>query len=126
QTLASGLHQFEPAVWFMATLISRLGRGHMPIDDSRKGYLATDVILVDAFDGALKKLAVDRRDPEALVVAKHLISIAKAGEGDPARLRDLTVKAARHNGCRNALPERAAPFAPAAPRVLSARPGGKH
>jgi hypothetical protein len=59
-------------------------------------YLATDTdILVDAFDGALKKLVVDRRDPEALVVAKHLISIAKAGERDPVRLRELTVRAVR-------------------------------
>jgi hypothetical protein len=63
----------------------------MPNDDSGK---STD-ILVDAFDGALKKLEVDRTDAEALVVAKHLISIAKAGERDPVRLRDLTVKAVR-------------------------------
>jgi hypothetical protein len=63
---------------------------------SIKDYPATDTgMLVDAFDGALKKLVVDRRDPEALVVAKHLISIAKAGERDPVRLRDLTVRAVR-------------------------------
>jgi hypothetical protein len=63
---------------------------------SIKDYPARDTdILVDAFDGALKKLVVDRRDPEALVVAKHLISIAKAGERDPVRLRDLTVRAVR-------------------------------
>ena len=68
----------------------------MPINYSVNDYLATEVdILVDAFDGALKKLAVDRRDPEALAVAKHLISIAKAGERDPVRLRDLTVQAVR-------------------------------
>jgi hypothetical protein len=52
-------------------------------------------ILVDAFEGALKKLEVERTDPAALVVAKHLISIAKAGVRDPVRLRELTVKAAR-------------------------------
>lgn len=70
--------------------------GHMPINYSIDDYLATDGnILVDAFDGALKKLVVDRRDPEALVVARHLISIAKAGERDPVRLRDLTVQAVR-------------------------------
>jgi hypothetical protein len=68
----------------------------MPMNYSIEDYLATDTeILVDAFDGALKKLAVDRRDPEALVVAKHLISIAKAGERDPVHLRDLTVRAVR-------------------------------
>jgi hypothetical protein len=68
----------------------------MPIDNSGEGCLATDVVvLVDAFDGALKKLQVNRTHPEALVVAKHLISIAKAGERDAARLRDLTVEAVR-------------------------------
>jgi hypothetical protein len=68
----------------------------MPINYSTHDYLATHAdILVDAFDGALKKLVVDRRDPEALVVAKHLISIAKGGERDPVRLRDLTVQAVR-------------------------------
>jgi hypothetical protein len=68
----------------------------MPINCSINDYLAVDAaILVDAFSGALKKLVVDRRDPEALVVAKHLISIAKAGERDPVRLRDLTVQAVR-------------------------------
>jgi hypothetical protein len=68
----------------------------MPIDYSGNGHLATDTsILVDAFEGALKKLAVDRRDPEALVVAKHIITFVKAGEHDPARLRELTVEAVR-------------------------------
>jgi hypothetical protein len=68
----------------------------MPINYSVNDYLATEAdILVDAFDGALKKLAVDRREPEALVIAKHLISIAKAGERDPVRLRDLAVQAVR-------------------------------
>jgi hypothetical protein len=59
----------------------------MPIDHSGNA----DVL--DAFEGALKKLVVDRRHPEALVVAKHLISIAKTGAHDPARLCDLTVQA---------------------------------
>jgi NADPH-dependent ferric siderophore reductase len=68
----------------------------MAMNYSIEDCLATGAdILVDAFDGALKKLVVDRRDPEALVVAKHLISIAKAGERDPVRLRDLTVRAVR-------------------------------
>jgi hypothetical protein len=68
--------------------------GHMPIDHSGNGYLAGDAdILVEAFKGALKKLVVDRTNPEALVVAKHMISFAKAGERSPVRLRDLTVEA---------------------------------
>jgi hypothetical protein len=76
--------------------IGRLRGGHMPINYSVNDYVATNAdILVDAFDGALKKLVVDRRDPEALVVAKYLISVAKAGERDPVRLRDLTVQAVR-------------------------------
>src|SRR5262249_36743972 len=70
--------------------------GDMPINYNVNDYLATEAdILVDAFDGPLKKLVVDRRDPEALVVAKRLISIAKAGERDPVRLRELTVQAVR-------------------------------
>jgi hypothetical protein len=82
----------------MVICCARLDRagGAMPINYRINDSLRTDAnILVDAFGGALKKLVVDRRDPEALVVAKHLISIAKAGERDPARLRDLTVQAVR-------------------------------
>jgi hypothetical protein len=81
----------------------------MPVNYNINDYLATDTdILVDAFDGALKKLVVDRRHPEALVVAKHLISIAKAGERDPVRLRDLTVQAIRieQHRLRAAIPGR--------------------
>jgi hypothetical protein len=66
----------------------------MAIDHSGNGYLAADAdILVEAFKGALKKLAVDRTNPEALVVAKRMISFAKAGERSAVRLRDLTVEA---------------------------------
>jgi hypothetical protein len=69
----------------------------MPVDFSGNGYLATDAaVVVDAFETALEKLAVDRRNPEALVVAKHIITFAKAGERDPERLRELTVKAVRN------------------------------
>jgi hypothetical protein len=79
----------------MLCTVGPRGGGPMPITRINDD-LATDAdILVDAFGGALKKLVVDRRDPEALVVAKHLIFIAKAGERDPARLRDLTVQAVR-------------------------------
>jgi hypothetical protein len=69
----------------------------MTIDFSGNGYLATDAaVVVDAFETALEKLAVDRRNPEALVVAKHIITFAKAGERHPERLRELTVKAVRN------------------------------
>ena len=72
-------------------------RSQMPVDFSGNGYLATDAAaVIDAFETALEKWAVDRRDPEALVVAKHIITFAKAGERDPERLRDLTVKAVRN------------------------------
>ena len=72
-------------------------RGQMPVDFSGNGYLAIDAaVVVDAFETALEKLAVDRRNPEALVIAKHIITFAKAGERDPERLRELTVKAVRN------------------------------
>ena len=60
---------------------------HMPIDHSGNA----DVL--DAFKRALKKLGVDRRSPEALVVAEHLTTFAKADARDTARLCDLTVQA---------------------------------
>jgi hypothetical protein len=71
---------------------------HMPIRlVVENSYLATDAgILIDAFEAALKELGLsDRNDTAALVVAKHLISFAKAGVLDPVQLRDLTVKAVR-------------------------------
>jgi hypothetical protein len=74
---------------------------HMPIRlvvaNSENSYLATDAgILIDAYEAALKELGLsDRNDTAALVVAKHLISFAKAGVLDPVQLRDLTVKAVR-------------------------------
>jgi hypothetical protein len=67
------------------------------IDNSENRYLATDAaILVEAFEGALRELGlVDRDDLETLVVANHIITFAKAGVVDPARLRDFTLKAMR-------------------------------
>jgi hypothetical protein len=67
------------------------------IDNSETGYLATDAaILVEAFEGALRELGlVDRNDVATLVVANHIITFAKAGVLDPARLRELTLKAIR-------------------------------
>jgi len=61
--------------------------GHMPIDHSG------NVDILAAFEGALKKLVVDRRSPDALVVAERLMTLAKSGVRDPMRLRDLTVRA---------------------------------
>jgi hypothetical protein len=66
----------------------------MPITYIGKDHLAADVrIIVRAFEGALKKLAVGRTDPKALIVAEHIITFAKSGEGDPVRLCDLAVEA---------------------------------
>jgi hypothetical protein len=67
------------------------------VTNSRNGYLATDAaVLVEAFEGALNELGLtDRNDPAALVVAKHIIAFGKAGECDPVRLRELTVKVIR-------------------------------
>jgi hypothetical protein len=67
------------------------------IDNSENRYLATDAaVLVEAFEGALRELAlVDRDDLVTLVVANHIITFAKAGVLDPARLRDLTLEAIR-------------------------------
>jgi hypothetical protein len=66
------------------------------IDNSENSYLAIDAaILVDAFEGALSELElVDRNDSATRpVVANHIIALAKAGERDPVRLRDLILKA---------------------------------
>jgi hypothetical protein len=67
------------------------------IDNSKNGYLATDAaVLVEGFEGVLKELGlVDRNDLATLVVANHIITLAKAGVLDPVRLCDLTLKAIR-------------------------------
>jgi hypothetical protein len=76
------------------------GVRHMPIrlliDNSDNSYLAMDAaVLIEAFEGALSELElVDRNDAATqLVVANHIITLAKAGEHNPLRLRDLTLKA---------------------------------
>ena len=49
-------------------------------------------LLVDVFEDTLRTLKlVDREDPVTVLVAKHIIELAKAGERDPVRLRDLTL-----------------------------------
>jgi crotonobetainyl-CoA:carnitine CoA-transferase CaiB-like acyl-CoA transferase len=69
----------------------------LAIGSSEKGYLATDAdVLIEAFEGALKKLGlVDSSDPAVRAVANHIITFATAGERDPVRLQDLTLEAVR-------------------------------
>ena len=73
-----------------------LGR-KMLVHESESGYLAMEAtVLIEAFEDTVKVLGIDRNDDSArLVVAKYIIIFAKGGERDPARLRDLTVKAIR-------------------------------
>ena len=53
-------------------------------------------VLISAFEDTLQALGlVDREDPATLLVAKRIIELAKQGERDPVRLRDLTVKTIR-------------------------------
>jgi hypothetical protein len=53
-------------------------------------------MLIAAFEDTLRALGlVDREDPMTLLVARHVIALAKAGERDPVQLRDLTLKAIR-------------------------------
>jgi hypothetical protein len=62
-------------------------------------------VLVTAFENALKALGlVDRKDPATLLVAQHIVGLAKEGERDPVRLRE---------GAVQALSSRAAPRASA-------------
>ena len=52
--------------------------------------------LVEAFEDTLRALSVtNREDPLTTRVAKVIIGLAKDGERDPARLRDLALKFAR-------------------------------
>ena len=52
-------------------------------------------LLVDAFDEALNTAGVDRSDSAAITMAKCIIELAKAGERDPAKLRDGALRVAR-------------------------------
>jgi hypothetical protein len=50
-------------------------------------------VVTAAFESTLQRLGlVMRADPLAEVVAKTIIDLAKAGERDPARLRDQALK----------------------------------
>jgi hypothetical protein len=51
------------------------------------------VVLSTAFEDTLRALRlIDRNDPAASMVAKHIIQLAKEGERDPIRLRDGALK----------------------------------
>ena len=51
-------------------------------------------VLIDAFEDTLRTLKlVDREDPLTIMVAKIIVEMAKEGERDPARLRDLALQA---------------------------------
>ena len=52
--------------------------------------------LIDAFEETLRALSLaDRDDPTSIRVAKIIIGLAKDGERDPIRLRDLALKFVR-------------------------------
>jgi hypothetical protein len=62
--------------------------------EGEKGFFSPEDItaLTTAFEDALRELRlVDRNDPIALMVAKRIIALAKHGETDPARLRDVAI-----------------------------------
>jgi len=48
-------------------------------------------MLIDAFEGALKVLNIDRDDPLTMLLAKRIVELAKEGERDPIRLRLLAL-----------------------------------
>jgi hypothetical protein len=59
-----------------------------------KGFFSPEEItaLGTAFEDTLRALRlVDRNDPIALIVAKKIIALAKHGELNPARLRDIVI-----------------------------------
>ena len=57
------------------------GRDAKCSDESEVGYLAMEAtVLIEAFDDTVRALGIDRNDELAkLVVAKHIITFAKAG-----------------------------------------------
>ena len=50
---------------------------------------ADEKIITSAFEDILTEMHLPRTDPVAMVVAKNVIRFARAGERDPARLREL-------------------------------------
>jgi hypothetical protein len=56
-----------------------------------------------AFDDALRKLQLnDRTDKVTELVARQIISIAKQGERDPARLCEAALRAFKEDGAASA------------------------
>jgi hypothetical protein len=55
-------------------------------------------LLVDAFEGGIGALGVDRNDPKAVALAKTIIALAQQGERDPVLLREWSVKAVSQSG----------------------------
>jgi hypothetical protein len=52
--------------------------------------------ITTAYDGALQDLGLTHRtDPRMEIVATKIIQLARMGEGNPDRLRELAVKAIR-------------------------------
>jgi hypothetical protein len=83
-----------------------MGAAAMPIRfllEEDHAFSPDDVkILVDAFEGTLRALGLtDAEDPSSIKVAKIIVGLAKDGERDPARLRDLALKFVRpwHTSC---------------------------
>ena len=68
----------------------------MPIRDivkSDHAFTPGDTkVLGAAFDETLSALQVDREDPLTLLIAKFIVELAKEGERDPMRLRELALK----------------------------------
>jgi len=55
-------------------------------------------VLIAAFEDTLRALKlVDREDPVTIMVAKIIFELAKEGERDPVRLRDLALQAVAAN-----------------------------
>jgi hypothetical protein len=82
----------------LAALLSDRTRFAMPIRlllEHDHAFTPEDVkVLIDAFEDTLRALRLhDREDPLTMAVAKIIIELAKDGERDPTRLRDLALKA---------------------------------
>jgi hypothetical protein len=79
----------------------------MPIRQYLRGDVAFGpedlAAMLAAFDEALRKLGLnDRTDKVTELVARQIISIAKQGERDPARLCDAVVRAFKEDGAASA------------------------
>jgi len=56
----------------------------------------TVIAMTTAFDATLKELGlVDRSDPIVEMIAMQIVEIARRGEHDPKRLRELAVSTIR-------------------------------